>query len=242
MSVADRRKREKTELRQEILDAARRIFREEGFDALTMRRVANAIEYSPTTIYLYFKNKADLVQAICDELFTVLGRRLQDFAGKHTDPLEYLEAGLRAYIEVGLKHPSHYYVAFVAAAGRVDYRYEGSSGQKAFEMPAGHGRRVCAGGPDPQGRPRCDGPGAVGGGAWPRRAAHHRQVLSVRRPAAADRSAGRDPDAGLAVVSAFFCRVNLTVLSDVLPLIDGRRTGLAAVVNREESSASHEQA
>ena len=137
MSVADRRKREKTELRQEILDAARRIFREEGFDALTMRRVANAIEYSPTTIYLYFKNKADLVQAICDELFTVLGRRLQDFAGKHTDPLEYLEAGLRAYIEVGLKHPSHYYVAFVAAAGRVDYRYEGSSGQKAFESLRG---------------------------------------------------------------------------------------------------------
>jgi len=134
MGVVERREREKTELRREILAAARRIFVEEGFEALTMRRVAEEIEYSPTTIYLYFKDKAELVQAICDELFNGLVRRLQEVAAKHTDPLSYLEAGLRTYIDFGLKHPSHYYVAFVASAGRVDYTYEGSTGQKAFEF------------------------------------------------------------------------------------------------------------
>jgi len=134
MGVAERRAREKTELRQEILDAAREIFVDEGYDALTMRRVARQIEYSPTTIYLYFKDKSELVQAICDESFSKLIQRLEDLAGKHTDPLEYLEAGLRAYIDFGLKHPSHYYATFIGSAGKIDAEYEGSMGQRAFEF------------------------------------------------------------------------------------------------------------
>ena len=114
MGVAERRAREKTELRQDILDAAREIFVAEGYDALTMRGVARRIEYSPTTIYLYFKDKSELIQAICDESFGKLIARLEELAGKHTDPLDYLEAGLRAYVDFGLKHPSHYYATFIA--------------------------------------------------------------------------------------------------------------------------------
>ena len=133
MGVAERRAREKTQLRQEILDAAREIFATEGYQALTMRRVAEKIEYSPTAIYLHFKDKAELVQAICDELFDGLVRRLQDLGRRHTDPVEYLEAGLRAYIDFGLKHPDHYFVTFVAGARAVDYTFEGSAGQQAFE-------------------------------------------------------------------------------------------------------------
>ena len=134
MGVAERRAREKTQLRQEILDAAREIFATEGYQALTMRRVAEKIEYSPTAIYLHFKDKAELVQAICDELFDGLVRRLQDLGRRHTDPVEYLEAGLRAYIDFGLKHPDHYFVTFVAGARAVDYKYEDSAGQQAFEF------------------------------------------------------------------------------------------------------------
>jgi AcrR family transcriptional regulator len=130
MGVAERRLREKTELREEILAAARKIFMQEGFEALTMRRVADEIEYSPTTIYLHFKDKSELVRAICDELFGGLVKRLEELGKKHTDPLEYMEAGLRAYI--GLKNPSNYYVTFIAAAGRVDYEFKGSAGEKAF--------------------------------------------------------------------------------------------------------------
>ncbi len=133
MGVAERRAREKTQLRQEILDAAREIFATEGYEALTMRRVAEKIEYSPTTIYLHFKDKAELVQAICDELFAGLVRRLQDLGKKHQSPLEYLEAGLRAYIDFGLKHPSHYFVTFIVGC-RVAYEFEGSAGQRAFEF------------------------------------------------------------------------------------------------------------
>jgi AcrR family transcriptional regulator len=141
MGIAERRSRERTELRQEILDAARRIFVDEGFDALTMRKLAEAIEYSPTTIYAYFKDKSELVQAICDEGFAVLTVRLQTVTQRALRPIEHLEAGLRTYIDWALDHPSHYYVTFVVSAGRVTYEFEGSAGQRAFEY-----LRQCVGG------------------------------------------------------------------------------------------------
>ena len=137
MGTSERRAREKQQLRQEILDAAREIFAAEGFEALTMRRVAEKIEYSPTAIYLHFKDKGELVQALCDETFAGLIRRLEALHKKHTDPLDYLEAGLRAYIDYGLKHPSHYYVVFVVGPRNVDYVYEGSAGQRAFQFLSG---------------------------------------------------------------------------------------------------------
>ena len=137
MGTVERRTREKAQLRQEILDAARAIFVEEGYDAVTMRRVAKAIEYSPTAIYLYFKDKAELVQALCDETFDKLVKKLQDLAKKQPDPLEYLDAGLRCYIDFGLKNPNHYYVTFIASPARIEYPYEGSSGQRAFEFLRG---------------------------------------------------------------------------------------------------------
>jgi AcrR family transcriptional regulator len=121
-----------TDLRDKILTAARRVFVDDGFEALTMRRLAKEIGYSPTTIYLHFKDKSEIVKAICDELFLALIKRLQDLARRQTDPVKYLEAGLRAYIDFGLKHPDHYYVTFIAAAGRVEYEFEGSAGQQAF--------------------------------------------------------------------------------------------------------------
>ena len=56
MGSNERRERERLELRQLILDAARELFVEEGYDAVTMRRIAEKIEYTPTTIYLHFKD------------------------------------------------------------------------------------------------------------------------------------------------------------------------------------------
>jgi AcrR family transcriptional regulator len=137
MGVQERRERQKHQVRHQILDAAREIFAAEGVEALTMRRVAERIEYSPTTIYLHFKDKAELVQAICDETFAGLIKRLEELAKKHKNPFDYLDAGLRAYVDFGLKHPSHYWVTFVVGPPSVAYEYEGSSGQRAFEFLRG---------------------------------------------------------------------------------------------------------
>ena len=113
MGVQERRAREKKELRQEILDAARDLFVREGFENVSMRKIAEKIEYSPTTIYLYFKDKADLLDCICEETFARLVRKQNSIDQAIADPIERLKKGLRAYIEFGLKYPNHYKVAFM---------------------------------------------------------------------------------------------------------------------------------
>ena len=60
MGTKDRRARQRLNLRQQILDAARDILVREGYDGLSMRRVADRIDYSPTAIYLHFKDKQAL--------------------------------------------------------------------------------------------------------------------------------------------------------------------------------------
>ena len=134
MGVQERRERQKETLRQEILDAAREMFVQEGYENVSMRKIADRIEYSPTTIYLHFKDKAELFQCICDETFAKLARKLETLRHKSgTDPLVFLREGMRAYVEIGLKHPNHYTVAFIFNPGvSEDYPYEGSIGEKAF--------------------------------------------------------------------------------------------------------------
>lgn len=82
MSIQERRIREKEELRQQILDAARELFITENYEDVSMRKVADRIEFSQTTIYLYFKNKADLLIAISEKirhnLLDTLGRLSKD--------------------------------------------------------------------------------------------------------------------------------------------------------------------
>lgn len=113
MGVQERRLREKKELRQEILDAARDLFVREGFENVSMRKIAEKIEYSPTTIYLYFQDKADLLDCLCEETLGHLVRRQTALDESVTDPVERLRRGLRAYIEFGLKNPNSYQVAFM---------------------------------------------------------------------------------------------------------------------------------
>ena len=105
MGSIERRERQKENLRREILDAAREMFIDEGYEAVSMRKIANRIEYSPTTIYLYFKDKSELFNQLCEETFAQLAQRLENLHRKHSDPLDYLRAGLRCYIDFGLKNP-----------------------------------------------------------------------------------------------------------------------------------------
>jgi|GraSoiStandDraft_16_1057320.scaffolds.fasta_scaffold09362_2 AcrR family transcriptional regulator len=136
MGVQERRAREKKELRQEILDAARELFVRQGFENVSMRKIAEKIEYSPTTIYLYFQDKAALLDCICEETFARLVRKQTVLDQTVSDPLERLRRGLRAYIEFGLRHPNHYKVAFMMSEPFDDpNRCERSRamGQKAFD-------------------------------------------------------------------------------------------------------------
>lgn len=109
------------------------MFAEHGFEQVSMRKLAERVEYSPTAIYLHFRDKEALFHAVSEETFGQLVRRLRKRRQQYQqDPLEGLKAGLQEYIAFGLKHPDHYMVAFMSR-GHVDApRFEGSVAQEAF--------------------------------------------------------------------------------------------------------------
>jgi AcrR family transcriptional regulator len=119
VGIAERQARDKEALRNKILEAASRIFVEEGVESVSIRRIAERIEYAPSTIYLYFNDKSDLLETICRETFRLLNEHLGLVNRSVTDgavaPREGLERGLRAFIEFGLEHPHHYMATFSPA-------------------------------------------------------------------------------------------------------------------------------
>lgn len=112
MGVAERRERERQEIREKILDAARELFAELGYEAVTMRRIAEKIEYSPTAIYFHFQDKTALLRALCDEDFGALAKHFQSIA-RIADPIERLRNIGAAYVEFGLAHPNQYRFMFM---------------------------------------------------------------------------------------------------------------------------------
>jgi len=138
MGVKERRARQKKFLRQEILDAASELFVRDGYENVSMRRIADKIEYSPTTIYIYFKDKAELLEQVCKETFARLVQRLSKIMDQPGDPVERLKRGLIAYIEFGLANPHHYRATFMMpfpeGFDHEKYHREGSPGMQAFSF------------------------------------------------------------------------------------------------------------
>lgn len=122
MGIKERRARQKTLLRQEILDAARELLIRDGYENLSMRRVAERIDYSPTAIYLHFKDKQELVFSLCQETFARLVRELETLPDEISDPIAQLRAGMERYIDFGLTHPDHYLPTFVLPAPALNER------------------------------------------------------------------------------------------------------------------------
>ena len=112
MGVKERREREKVETRDKILDAARELFVTEGYEGVSMRRVADMIEYSPTAIYVHFADKEELFRELCHRDFARLAEVLQSsFATP--DPLDRLKQIGASYIEFGARYPNHYRFMFM---------------------------------------------------------------------------------------------------------------------------------
>ncbi len=112
MSITERRERERLKVRNKILDAARELFAAEGYDAVTMRRIADAIDYSPTTIYLHFKDKDALIRELCRVDSVTLAEAFQH-AATEPNPLLRLRAIAKIYVDFGIQHPNHYRLLFM---------------------------------------------------------------------------------------------------------------------------------
>lgn len=112
MGIADRKQREKEELRRKILQAAMDIYTSSGYDAVTLRKIAKKIEYSPTTIYLYYKDKDALFLAIQEEGFRHMNRANREAVAEE-HPVKRLRLLGETYIRFGLKNPELYEVMFI---------------------------------------------------------------------------------------------------------------------------------
>src|SRR5438876_11145747 len=115
MGVQERRARQKEGVREEILDAARTLFVKEGYEHVSIRKIADKIEYAPGTIYLYFRDKAEILDRICEETFAKLLLKMNAIKQDTAPPLDKLRRGLRTYIQFGLENPNHYVVTFIQA-------------------------------------------------------------------------------------------------------------------------------
>jgi AcrR family transcriptional regulator len=112
MGVKERREREKTATRDIILDAARELFLSEGYEGVSMRKVAEKIEYSPTAIYVHFKDKEDLFHELCHEDYGHLAAQFRS-ASMPEDLVERIRQIGRIYIEFGLGYPNHFKLMFM---------------------------------------------------------------------------------------------------------------------------------
>lgn len=148
MSTRKRRERDREAMRRRILDAAKQLFLREGFDNVSMRRIASRIEYSPAALYRYFKNKREILSVLREEGFVRLVAQQEASRQACPDPLERLRTGMTKYIRFALAEPDRYQLMFSFDCGQVDMQ-GGMGGQFHPVLPElpGDGGRMRGHGP-----------------------------------------------------------------------------------------------
>lgn len=107
-----RREQTRQAVRVRIMEESRKLFAEKGYDAATMRDVAKATQYTPSALYYHFKDKEELMRAICSEDFLGLASRFQA-ALTSANPLENIRNMGRAYAQFAMDFPNHYRLMFM---------------------------------------------------------------------------------------------------------------------------------
>ncbi|MCF0057473.1 TetR/AcrR family transcriptional regulator [Dyadobacter sp. CY356] len=115
MGIVERKEREREEMRELILEAARKLFLAQGFDKTSIRNIAEAIEYSPATIYLYYKDKNELLYSLHEAGFQ---KMMKDFSIVEAikDPFEKLITLGNQYLKFAIDNPELYDLMFIMDA------------------------------------------------------------------------------------------------------------------------------
>ena len=112
MGIRERQDRERQAVRQAILDAARDLFVNEGYRNVSIRKIAERIEYSPAAIYSYFPSKDDIFFALAEEGFRRLDAKVRAVP-LSPDPLDDMRACWWAYYEFSKEHREFFELMFV---------------------------------------------------------------------------------------------------------------------------------
>lgn len=112
-SLSSPAERRRLKVRELILSAAERVFANEGADGLSIRRLAQKIDYSPAAIYKYFGSKDELVDELKEAFFAKILTRVNDIADKSCPFPERVRECVATYVRIAIEKPHHYAAAFI---------------------------------------------------------------------------------------------------------------------------------
>lgn len=112
MGVAERRQREKERIRNTILSTAWNMVKKEGWQSLSVRRIAEAIEYSVPVIYDYFECKEEILFEFAREGFRMLAKKIEQAKAKKDDPAAQLKEIAGAYWDFARKHKQYFQLMY----------------------------------------------------------------------------------------------------------------------------------
>ena len=112
MGITERRLRQKDEVRSSILSTAWQMVKQEGWQSLSIRKIADAIEYSVPVIYDHFQNKEAILMEFAKEGFHLLSKKIQLAKGKYDDPAEQLKTVADAYWNFAFKNKEYYQLMY----------------------------------------------------------------------------------------------------------------------------------
>ena len=110
--IIERRLRQKEEIRTNILATAWQMVKDEGWQSLSIRKIADAIEYSVPVIYDHFENKEAILLEFGKQGFDLLVKKLQHAKEKHTSPVQQLKAMADAYWSFAFRNKEYYQLMF----------------------------------------------------------------------------------------------------------------------------------
>ena len=112
MGITERRLKDKEKVRTAILTTAWQMVKEEGWQSLSIRKIADAIEYSVPVIYDHFESKEAILVEFGNEGLRLLTKKIQQAKEKFTDPLDQLRAMADAYWNFALKNREYYQLMY----------------------------------------------------------------------------------------------------------------------------------
>ncbi|MHC1692447.1 MAG: TetR/AcrR family transcriptional regulator [Sphaerochaetaceae bacterium] len=139
MSTITRRERDAQKMKDDIIAAAREISQQEGFENISIRKIANKIEYTPSIIYHYFSNKEEILEHLLESGYLKLTNSLASSKMISDDPEEKLRVMTRTYIEEALKIPEEFAIVHSDSSPKVikhtSFLFKGASEKrKAIHM------------------------------------------------------------------------------------------------------------
>ena len=137
MGISERKAKEKEELKALILQAAKKLFLEKGIEKTTMRNIANEIEYSVGTVYVYYKDKNDILHDLHTQGFKQLGGEMKVLFNVE-NPMERIKALGRVYLQFAMENPDMYDLMFNMKAPmdflESEYKADWNEGKGTFDV------------------------------------------------------------------------------------------------------------